>query len=271
MPTLTAMPIPTEVFATGLTRLEGSPGIAVDAEGNVYIANDNKITHITPAGEMSIFAVGGTVVPWQIYPNSMAFNREGILYAASGGAMFHFSKTGQLNMRLTDPFTRNCLASADAIAFDNEDNLYVVGREGQPGIVCKVGVDGTIVRGESDSFVWVGGIAGGIVVDESRGVVFISDGGGNIFRAEKDLRDISLYVQVSSGPGHGLAIDTQGNLYLSAGNQVLRINASDLSVTTCLSFSELDSPSGLAFDSTGRLYIASNSTGRIYRAYGCQP
>lgn len=122
-------------------------GIAVDVNGNVYVADSNNqtIRRITPAGVVSTVAgkvgsYGGTdglgAQANFVYPTALAFDSKGVLYVADSSAStiraittdgrvstfagFHnapgLSNDGYPYVRLNRPL---------ALAFDAQDNLYV--------------------------------------------------------------------------------------------------------------------------------------------------
>ena len=80
---------------------------------------------------------------------------------------------------------------------------------------------------------------------------------------------MKLYATGFNGP-FGMDIDHMGILYCPAFNlgEVLRIDATDQSCSTCLS--GITTPCGLVFNSRERLYIAAYESGAIHRAIGCQ-
>jgi streptogramin lyase len=247
-----------DLFASGLW---GPFGMAFDESGDLFVANEGSggggtgVSRITSKGEVSTFATGLNG------PAGVAFNSEGVLHVSDDtDRVFHVSDTGELDVFVDWDVG---LSNPNAIAIDKHDNLYTVSCG---GFVSWFDPDGSLIDLTlADGF----DCPQSIVVDDSAGVLFISDMGGNIFRIDKETGDTSLYVETLSFTEGGLTMDRQGNLYFSAYDDglVLQILASDLSISTCLS--GLITPRGLAFDSKGKLFVTSYTTDQIFRANGC--
>src|SRR3990172_10774449 len=248
----------TEVFASGLW---GPFGMAFDSAGYLYVANEGSggdgdgVSRVAPDASVSTFATGLNGAA------GVAFNRAGVLHVSDDThAVFQVDSPGNLSL-LVDPTVG--LANPNAIAFDQADNLYVVSAG---GFVSKFDAARALINlNLACGF----NIPEAVTVAEDAGVLFISDRDGNIFQIDKETGDTTLYTLTYAFTEGGLARDSAGNLYLSAFNDgmVLRVDASDQAVTTCLS--GLSQPRGLAFDSAGNLYVTSYDTGVIYRASGC--
>jgi sugar lactone lactonase YvrE len=117
------------------------------------------------------------------------------------------------------------------------------------------------------------------------GVLYVADAGNHRVR-RIDARgtitslDLSSWSQSNVWSPDGLAFDNAGDLYVAdwSGCQVVRISTGNLvsivaGTGTCgfggdgdrAASAELDGPSGIAFDSTGNLYIADHNNHRVRR------
>ena len=247
-----------ELFAAGLT---GPFGMAFDASGNLFVANEGNggggttVSEITPLGTVSAFATGFNG------PAGVAFNsNEELFISDDTGRVFRVSDTGVVDVFISGVG----LSNPNAIAFDVDDNLYVLSAG---GFVSKFDANGALVNLQLASGF---SVPQGIVVDDSAGMLYISDAGGNIFQVDKNSGSSILFVATNAASNGGLTADNSGNLYMSTGGSglVYRVGLLDQSISICLS--GLDFSRGVVFDSIGRLYVTSYYTGEIYRADTCQ-
>ena len=98
--------------------INGPSGIALDADGNVYVATkDNTIRKFSPDGtSLGLFAQAGLSDPL-----GLVFDREGRLYVANfaGGSVRRFASDG------TDLGVFASVAQPTGLAFDSAGNLHV--------------------------------------------------------------------------------------------------------------------------------------------------
>ena len=229
-------------------------GITVDASGNVYVADrdNNEIRLITPAGLVSTFA--GSIT---------SGNVNGQVTVASFNAPSGLAIDAYGNMYIGDMFNQGIRKITSA------------------GVVSDFA--GQAVAGHTDG---QGSAAGfwtpiGVAVDAS-GNIYIADTGNN------EIRKITPGGLVSTLAGRtnagnfdgqgsasgfntpdGVAVDASGNVYVadSGNNEIRKITPGGLVSTfagsstaghndgqgTSASFS---SPTGVAFDASGNLYVA---------------
>jgi sugar lactone lactonase YvrE len=242
--TLAGDPVPTvSTFATGLSNPQG---LAVDANGNIYVANygAGTVSKITPAGAVSQFASGfGS-------PTSLAFDAGGNLYVAN----FGFNSISKVTRAGTVTTFVSNINNPAALSFDRAGNLYVanLGNTGQPQTVSKVTPAGGVSVFAS-GFIYPSGLA--------------FDAAGNLYVANETNANVEVVDRVTPGgvvtpfasgfalpDSGGLAFDTSGNLYVSSygGNYVSKVTP-DGSISTYVS--EVNQPCGLTF-ANGKLYLA---------------
>ena len=229
--------------------LSDAEGVAVDAAGNVYIAdaNDHRIRKIASDGTISTVAGdgfpgfrgdGGPASAARLNtPYGIAADSAGNLYIADLGNN-RVRRIGPDGTITTVNGTDTFLAPRN-VALDAAGNLYVSEFGGHR--VRRVALDGTITT-----------IAG-------TGTAGFSGDGGSATTAQLDY------------PA-GLAFDSVGNLYIadSSNNCVREVLASGM-ITTVLGNgapgaalpNQLNAPTGLAVDSAGNLDVADSGNQRI--------
>jgi sugar lactone lactonase YvrE len=253
---------PGGIITTAATGLDLSEGLAVDAIGNLYIADhseaetgdpDNcddtltvysgRVRKITPDGtSTTVVAAGASQLLSS--PRGIAVDANGILYVAdaisngvlrvdSGGAVTSVSGNNQL-------------ARPWGVSVDDTGNLYV--SDTGHSRVARISPKGDLAN-----------IAG----DGAPGNYW-GDGGKAV--------DAGLSAPL------GVTVDGSGNLYIAdTGNSRVRKVAADGSITTVAGIgtfghsgdggpaiaAELEAPTGLAMDASGNLYIADRFDNRI--------
>jgi hypothetical protein len=242
-------------------------GDAVDAQGNVYIADlsNGMVEQVTPAGELSIIAGGGnpgpitpgpatsTALP---APTGVAVGGDGTVYVADYPAslVYKISPTGMLSIV-----------------------AGTVGSSGQP------------TTGQATSSELSGPYA--VAVDAS-GDVYIADTGNNLIEKVTPSGVLSIVAGTGMIPGpgpgsamappdgpalsanlespEGVALDPSGNVYIgdAINNVIEKVTPSGmLSVIAGTgtggsptpgpaTSSDLDNPAGLALDAAGDVYVA---------------
>ena len=233
--------------------------VAADANGNVYMGDDDTIRKITPDG--IIHTVAGTGIKG---------------YAGDGGPAL----AAQLHMPLS-------------LATDTSGNLYIADEENyRIRMVSAEGIIATVAGNGSYNFQGDGGPAVaaqlsatlGIAVDAA-GSLYIADAGNN--RIRKVLADGTIATVAGNGvagySGDGglataaqisdpraVAFDTAGNLYIAdESNYVIRKVARDGTISTVATSSSLGNagtggPAAIATDNSGNIYV-NTSLGQYVR------
>ena len=227
-------------------------GIAVDAQDNLYVAEDADIRKITPAGAVTTLSGNGT---------------NGYVDGAGSTAEFNFP---------------------DALALDGAANIYVA--DFANDVVRKItpaGVTSTLAG--NGTYAWLDGVgtAAEFLGPTGMGI----DGSGNLYTADysdSHIRKITSSGTVSTiagngqtgfadGPGssaefntpYSEAVDGKGNIYVSdQGNQRIRMITPSGTVSTLAgngtkghqdgpaASAEFNFPYGIATDAQGNVYVA---------------
>ncbi|MFA6314504.1 MAG: hypothetical protein WCV99_06045 [Sterolibacterium sp.] len=267
--------------------------VAVDGAGNVYVANGNStIRKITPAGVVTTLAgtagksahVDGTgAVARFVNPRGIAVDMAGNVYVSDSGALRKISPGG-------DVTTLPGASGDGSPAIDGAGNIFVA--DTANNVVLKITPAGVIttlagaagVRGSADGT----GTAARFfnpqgAATDSAGNVYVSDTGNHTVRkidlagTVTTLAGVAPIVGSADGIGvaasfdtpSGIAIDNAGNLYVADMNNTIRKITPAAVVTTLAGTADLwgsvdgigpaarfSSPSGVAADDSGNLYVA---------------
>jgi len=156
-------------------------GVAVDGQGNVYVADYNACTlrKVTPAGEASLFAgcagqdgnvdgVGGQARFAR--PSAVAMGCDGVLFVAAGNKIRKVTGQGEVTtLAASATFGR-----LDGLAVDGDGNVYAADRELHA--IWKVSRKGEIAKlgGSEQAMGGSGWMMTGLAVDRA-GNVYVSD------------------------------------------------------------------------------------------------
>jgi len=305
---------------TGTAASFNSPkGVAVDASGNVYVADsfNHKIRKITPAGLVSTFAGSGSngsadgtgILATFSSPTGLAIDTSGNVYVADKGND-EIRKITPLGVVTTlagaagfQPFP----GSADGIgiaarfnypfgvAVDASGNVYVADTDNHKiRKITATGVVSTFAGSGVSSLIIDGaGVVAkfnsptGVVVDAS-GNLYVADSNHNVIRKITTTGMVSTFAGsgaqgstdgtglISLNAPSGVAIDALGNMYVTnTDNYKIRKITSAGAVSSFVgsgAFGSADgigttasfkSPTGIAVDASGTVYIADTYNHKI--------
>ncbi len=260
--------------------LNGPEGVAVDAAGNLYIADtfNSRVRKVAPDGTMSTFAANGypgfsgdggpAASATLFFPTDLALDRAGNLLIADFGDSRIREVAGGIITTLAGgpalaPAVDGAVATAirlsgpTGVAADGAGNVYFA--EGSVGSgsglaagdfrIWRVGPDGTLrsVAGNgSDSFSGDEGAASRAQLNSPSGMAL--DAAGNLYFA--DTRNHRVR-RISPG----------GTITTVAGNALAGFSGDGGPAT----LAELNTPTAVALDARGDLYIADSANNRVRR------
>ena len=220
-------------------------GVAVDALGNVYVADtgNSRVEKVSPTGTQT------TIGPGFSNPFGVAVDTLGNVYV-TGYAYNHVEKVNPTGTQTT---VGSGFFRPQGVAVDTLGNVYVA--DYAYGEVAKVALDGTQTTIGSGF-----GQPCGVAVDPL-GNVYVADTGNN--RVEK----VSLTgTQTTIGSGFsgplGVAVDPLGNVYVAdtGNNRVEKVSPTGTQTTIGSGWS---APSGVAVDPLGNVYVAEYANYRV--------
>jgi sugar lactone lactonase YvrE len=247
----------TTLVLSPFARTTAPRGVAVDSAGDVYIADasDNDVVKVTPSGATSAVAShlnapsGVAVDPTtgEVYIADTGDHQVDRLGA--GGALSVVAGTGTAGTPTPGPATASDLGGPSGLAVDSAGNLYIADGAGASGnpFVEEVAPDGTlsILAGNGTQAQPVAGPAAssplrtptGVAVDAA-GDLFIADGAANVVAKVTTAGVLSIFAGRASG-------------------------VSGQPSTGTATSSRLHTPTGVATDGAGDLYIADTANNRV--------
>jgi sugar lactone lactonase YvrE len=223
-------------------------GVAVDGSGNVYIADtlNDEIEKVTPAGDLSIIAGGGSTTPTtsgtpalsaSIGPQGIAVNASGsIVYIAdsenylveelTGGKVWRIAGGGVTTPAAGPAITATSAAldQPTGVAVDGSGNLYIADQNraeveevsepaGTLSVIAGNGTEGPTIVGPATLSPL--GSPNGVAVNALGTILYIADPeNGEVDEVTEPAGALSV---LAGGPTNplGVALDASGNLYIS--------------------------------------------------------
>jgi len=260
-----------------IATFNGPQGMGLDAEGDLYVADQNNyvIRKITPGGTVSTFVgtgISGATNGYPLtsinlaYPRDIVINSSGDLYLADGGQIRKINPSGYtinnppsqgLNFDTTTGIISGIPASA---APSSSYTVTAYNIAGSSSFVINITVDAAAVQAPlihyqtPQVYIVNNAItpltptnAGGSVPANVYGQINTFAGSGVPGKADGTGNAASF-----TNPS-GVLFDGAGNLYVADGSGHLRKITSSAVVSTVNNYTGI--ASGLAIDATGNIYI----------------
>lgn len=228
---LMVTPANTATFQVG----SAPEGIAIDASGNVWIANwgDSSVTKLSSSGAvLGTFSVDG-------YPGGIAIDASGNVWVTNFGSVVELSPDGVV----LGTFSTDGIKTT-GIAIDASGNVWVTNQRSSS--VTELSASGTVVG----TFP-TGGSPTGIAIDAS-GNVWIANNDGTVTKLGPSGAVLGTFP---SGDGAtGIAIDASGNVWVTnfGSGSVTKLSSGGAVLGT---FSVGGAPIGIAIDASGNVWV----------------
>jgi len=278
-------------------------GITIDAAGNLYVVDSNRIRKITPAGVVSTLAGSGTMgfadgtgAAAQFYASCITIDAAGNLYVADGGnnrirkitpAGVVTTIAGSVEGNADGTGTAAQFYLPRDITIDTMGNLYVA--DYGTNRIRKITPTGvvTTIAGSTVGFADGTGTAtqfrgpGGITID-SMGNLYIADFGNNRIRKITPAGVVTTIAGSTGGFADGtgtaarfngprcITIDAAGNLYVADGgnNRIRKITPEGVVTTIAGNTSGFADGTGTTARFNQPWGITIDTAGNLYVAEG---
>ncbi len=287
---------PIAVISGARTGLALPLGIALDSDGNVYVANSytaNTSSSLRYDSSITVYAAGskGNTTPIATiagdhtnlsYPQGLALDSSRNLYVTGDGIgieVYPAGSSGDVSPVATIAGADTGLSVPIGIVLDSAGSLYVLNSYGgttQHGSVTiyPAGSTGDAVPAATITSNFTGlGFASGIAVDSSGNIYVANDLGGvdehgsiTIYPAGGYATGPPLATIVGSDTElynpYGIAVDSIGNIYVLNRDSAITVypaaSSGDVMPTAALTIdgNGKNSPTGLAVDPRGDLFVA---------------
>ena len=237
------------VAASGLSA--NTRGVAVDAAGNVFIADyqNNKVVKVTPGGAQTTVTATGLNGPAGI-----AVDGAGDVFIAQGGGVVEVTPLGVESAVSTPGFT---LSQPSAVAVDGAGDLFIAdtGNNRLVEVPANGGNVTTLGTGLA--------APAGVAVD-GYGGVYIADTGNH--RVLKLINGAQIAVNSTLTSPSAVAVDAAGDVFIAdaAHNTVVEVTAGG--VQTLVSATPgAAQPYAVAVDGAGDVFIADAVPGQVVK------
>jgi streptogramin lyase len=239
-------------------------GVAVDGNGNIYIAQSSGVLKETLSPDGSGYSETVIVSTQGLKHAGIAVDRAGNVYLGMSGAVYMETLSdGSYNQSII----ASNVKQPDWIAVDNKGNVYIADN-GENQVLKETKAGDHYAR----SVVFPPAASGagslnGLAVDPIGNVYFVSD--GNVWKATPAGGSYHATLLLPGTYGRGIAVDGVGDLYVTVGStQVLQETLSEGRYTqSTVATAHLPIAAGLAVDYSGNLYVGDLQGNRVLKEY----
>ena len=256
--------------------------VAIDAQGNVYVADtdNSRIQKLSPSGRpIAQWGTAGSAWGQLVSPVGVAVDALGNVYVAdlSNNRLEKFSPTGrpvaQWGRKGTGPgqFSRPV-----GIALDGRGNVYVVDTDNNR--IQKLSPSGRPLAQWGTKGTGSGQFAGPefVAVDANMNVYVTDTYNDRIQKLSPAGHSIATWGTTGSKPGQfsapeGVALDADGNIYVvdRGNNRIQKLSSTGQSLaragTKGMGPGQFAAPVGIALDAHGAIYVADTQNHRIQK------
>ena len=253
---------------SGSGQLNGPQGIAVDSSGNIYVSDTQNarvlkiaggsVSTVAGNGTPGLGGDGGAAASAQLSaPVGVAVDSAGNVYIAdfgnnrirkvtAGGTISTLAGTTQGYSGDNGPAVSARLSAPQGVAVDNAGNVYIADTLNERVRVVSAGTISTIAGTGAAGTNGDGGPAATAQVVNPAGIAV--DGAGNLYISDLSARVRKIYPN--------------GPIFTVAGSGLHGYSGDGGLATAAM----LDSPTGVAVDSKGNLYIADTNNNAVRMA-----
>jgi len=251
--------------STTFANVTAPTGVAVDAAGNVYVAdNSNNIDKFAP-GISPPTSLGLGYSPLAIDGTGNFYFTNLTTSTLTGIYQFSVIPPGSTTAAYGSPPTAPLTGSiCTGIAVDAAGNAYVSGNNANESVIEYT--DGSPINAQANPFAIGNGFssASGVATDAA-GNVYVSDAGAGTIDLIPASRAQWTTIATGLGAPANICIDGAGNLYYSDNNANTISELPAGSTTPVLIASGLGTIKALAIDGKGNLYAADYTNNVIDR------
>ncbi|WP_046316222.1 serine/threonine-protein kinase PknD [Mycobacterium sp. UM_Kg1] len=243
---------------TGLDFRLAPGGVALDGDGNVYVASDGMQGRVV---RLAADSHAPTVVP-----SSDLYQPRGVVVDGSGNVYFSDANSRVVKVDAGSdthtvlPFVG--LDDPDGVAVDSAGNVYVADRGSD--VVLRLDAD----NNAQTALPFVGLNGPGGVAGDSAGNVYVTDTGNDrVLKLSAGTNEQVVLPFAGIVAPWGIAVDDAGDIYVTEHNRnrVVKL-AAGAAIPEVLPFTGLNAPLDVAVDRHGHVYVADRGNDRVVKA-----
>jgi streptogramin lyase len=238
---------------------QGVPGIAIDPSGNVWLAQVNTVTELSPLGvELSTPTTGYNAGNTLSAPFGLASDVAGNIWIANcfGSNIVELSPTGTVLTPTGGFAAHGIIDSPNTVAFDGNGKLWL-SNAGNPGLIQLDPATGTVLQNLTKTVAFSPSFA----IDGAGDIWSPSNSSGNLLEFSNSGTLLSGATGYTTGSDYqqtfGTAIDAGNNVWVSNYNGFLFKFIGSTGAGTEYSAGGLSSGYELSVDGGNHIWVAS--------------